>query len=225
MSNVFQHTPVSYFQIPEALIESGKWASLTENGRNLYILLLYYAQKHSLTTIALTAKDAAQVGMGKNAIRDALRSLEAERLVKGSRGSRGYTFELLDPITGNALERINNLSQVDPEIVRTYALDKLGDREYTEHASGLSVNCPFHTEKKARDKNLSFTFDGGGAYNCRSCGAKGGIIDFEIEMAAKEGEIISKTVAHRRVRAEHVSNSIKLAKRKARELAEARVIL
>lgn len=225
MSNVFQFTTATYFQIPESVIESGKWGRLTPSAKDLYTLLLYYAQKNSITTIMLTAKDTLLVGMGRNSLNDAVESLRAEKLIVADRGSRGYTFELRDPVTGEELQRIDDITRVSPEIVGMYWLDHLGNRSLTEHADGLAVNCIFHDEKKDRDRNLSVTFSGGGAYHCHRCGEHGGILDFEIAMAAKDGEKISRNQAYSRVRAAHLRNGRKLAKRRAQELAEARAIL
>lgn len=225
MSNIFQFTTATYFQIPESVIESGKWARLTPSAKDLYTLLLYYAQKHTVTTIMLTAKDMTLVGMGRNSLTGAVASLEAAQLVIAERGSRGYTFELRDPVTGEALEKIEDIAKVSPEIVEQYWLDHLGDRSHTEYADGLAVNCIFHDEKKDRDRNLSITFSNGGAYHCHRCGGKGGILDFEIALAAKDGEKISRNQAYSRVRAAHLRNGRKLARRRAQELAEARAIL
>lgn len=226
MSNVFQFTTATYFQIPESVIESGKWARLTPSAKDLYTLLLYYAQKNTVTTIMLTAKDMLLVGMGRNSLSDAIDSLQDdEKLIIAERGSRGYTFELRDPVTGEELERIEDITKVSPEIVAMYWLDHLGNRSHAEFAGGLSVRCIFHEEKKDRDRNLSVTFSDGGAFHCHRCGEKGGILDFEIAVAAKDEEKINRNQAYSRVRTAHLRNGRKLAKRRARELAEAQAMM
>ena len=225
MSNVFQFTTATYFQIPESVIESGKWARLTPSAKDLYTLLLYYAQRNTATIMMLTAKDMLLAGIGKNALSKAVDSLHTEKLVLAERGSRGYTFELRDPVTGLELEKIEDIKKVSPEIVAMYWQDHLGNRNHTEYVGGLTVNCIFHAEKKDRDKNLSITFHDGGAFNCHNCGQHGGILDFEVAMAARDGEKINKNQAYSRVRAAHLRNGRKLAKQRARELAEAQAIM
>lgn len=233
MSNIFQFTPVTYFQVPETVIESGKWAKLKPSARDLYTLLLYLAQKTSRATIALTAGDALRDGISLRAMTDARECLESAKLIRAERGSHGHTYELLDPVTGEPLEKIEDLAAVKPEIVEEYFRERLASRNHTETANGMQVSCPFHVEKKDRDKSLHVSFTGGGVFKCHgqahghACEASdgGGILEFEMLMAAKDGDKITKDRAYSRVRAAHLTNMRTLAKRKAKELAEARAIL
>jgi hypothetical protein len=225
MSNVFQYTPLTYFQIPEAVIDSGKWASLKLSAKDLYTLLLYTAQKTSSEFVSLTAADAVRVGLSVNAVKNGRDALVAAGLISAERTGDGYSYELLDPSTGVSLKRIADLSKIDPEIVGQYFMEHLGDREHRETVDGLQCNCVFHEEKKGRDKSLSITFADGGAFHCHGCGIEGGIIDFETAVSEKTGEKINRDRAFSRVRTAHLSNMRRQAKRRAKEHAAARAML
>jgi hypothetical protein len=188
------------------------------------VLLLYIAQKTSSAFIGLTAADAVKAGLSINAVKTGRDDLVAAGLISAERTSDGYSYEILDPATGERLERIEDLTKVSPDIVGLYFIEHLGDREHIQIIDGLRCNCPFH-EEKVRDRHLSVTFTDGGAFHCHTCKAEGGIIDFEIAMAARDGETITRNRAYARVRAAHLGNMRKLAKRRAKELAALRAML
>ncbi len=225
MSNIFQFTSNTYFQIPEAAIESGKWAMLKSSAKDLYTLLLYMAQKNSSVFVTLTATDAAKVGLSVNAVKDGRDDLHVAQLISPDRTSEGYSYELLDPVTGESLERIEDLTKVSAEIVGLYFMEYLASHNHVETVDGLKCACVFHTESKDRGKNLSVIFTDGGAFHCHGCDAKGGILDFETMMAAKDGETINRDRAYSRVRATHLRNMRKQGKQQARDAAAARAML
>jgi hypothetical protein len=225
MSNIFQFTPQTYFQIPEAAIESGKWASLKSSAKDLYTLLLYVAQKNSNTLVMLTAVDAAKVGLSVNAVKAGRDGLLRAKLISAERTSDGYSYEILDPVIGASLERVENLTTVAAEVVGLYFLEYLANRNHVETVDGLKSACPFHDEKKDRDKNLSVTFSDGGAFHCHHCETQGGILDFETLMAAKDGEKINRDRAYSRVRAIHLRNMRKQRRQQARDAAAVRAML
>lgn len=225
MSNIFRFTPHTYFQIPEAAIESGKWAKLKSSAKDLYTLLLFMAQKNSSAFVTLTAIDAIKVGLSVNAVRDGRLDLLAARLIAAERTSEGYVYEILDPVSGESLERIEDLTKVDAEIVGLYFMEYLAGRNHVETADGLKCACVFHQEKKDRDKNMSVTFSDGGLFRCHSCNTQGGILDFETLMAAKDGESINRDRAYSRVRTLHLRNGRRLGKQRAKDDAAARAML
>ena len=225
MSNIFQFTASTYFQIPEAAIESGKWAQLKASAKDLYTLLLYTAQRNSSAFVTLTAMDAAKVGLSVNAVKDGRDSLIAARLISAERTSEGYVCEILDPVSGESLERIDDLAKVSADIVGLYFMDYLASRNHMDTVDGLQCACVFHEERKERDKNLSVTFSDGGAFHCHVCAAQGGILDFETRMAAKDGEQINRDRAYSRVRTTHLRNGRKLGKQRAKEAASIRAML
>lgn len=224
MSNIFQFTPHTYFQVPEAVIESGNWASLKSSAKDLYTLLLYMAQKHSNPLVMLTAVDAAKVGLSVNAVKDGRDNLVRAKLISAERTNDGYSYELLDPISGTSLERIVDLTKVSPDIVGLYFTEYLSSRNHVETVDGLKCACAFHEEKKDRNKNLSVTFTDGGAFHCHECNVGGGVIDFEIMMAAKDGEQINRDRAYSRVRAIHVRNIRRQLRQQAKDAAAARAM-
>ena len=71
MSSIFRYTPVTYFQIPKSLIETGVWAMLKPSAKDLYTLLLYLADRNSNHILSVTAADAAKVGLSVNAVKEA----------------------------------------------------------------------------------------------------------------------------------------------------------
>lgn len=225
MSNVFEFTSVTYFQVPEHVIDSGRWARLTHKAKDLYVLILRHAQRYSTTTLRLTSKDMARVGISRNSVNAAIESLDAEKLIHAKLGSHGYTFTLLDPATGTDLEAIKDLRAVKPEVVAMYFQDHIGgDYFITPNGRNITAACIFHQEKK-RERSLNIDTDGGGAFKCHRCEAQGGILAFERAVAASKGEKITETQAYARVRAAHTRNARKLSKQREKQFAEALTIL
>ena len=183
------------------------------------------AQNNSNALVMLTAMDEAKVGLSVNAVNDGRDNLVRAKLIAAERTSEGYSYEILDPVIGASLERIEDLTKVTPEVVGTYFIEYLAHRNHVETVDGLSCACPFHDEKKDRDKNLSVTFSDGGAFYCHGCEMKGGILDFEIAMSAKDGEKLNRDRAYSRVRAIHLRNMRKQRRQQARDAAAARAIL
>lgn len=235
MSNIFRHTAHTYFQIPEAVIESGVYAKLSPSAQALYTLLLYLAQKRSSTVIKLTASDAAKVGLSPRSVQSARKELIECKLIAATQERLGYTYELLDPVSGQSLEIIVDLARVDPEVVGEYFAEMLAAYDPQETGQGLQAFCPFHIRTSERIRTLHVTFDQGGAFKCNrdwqlskedkdinpSC-KSGGIVDFAIAMAEKSGETLSKNQAYGRVIHTELAIMRKQKRQEAEELAERR---
>ena len=228
MSNVFRFTPLTYFQVPDVLIEAGIYGSLIPSARDLYALLLYKAQRTSRTVVNVTATDAAKVGLSPRSVQAARACLIDHRLIAATRNSAGYLYELLNPASGETLERIEEITQVDPELIAEYFLERLAayDAEESHLAHSFKSRCPFHSTLKERDKPLHIVCTDGGMFKCHGRGcdqsAGGGIVDFEIALAKKNGETLDKDRAYGRVRDALLSAGRKRSRREAEELAERR---
>jgi hypothetical protein len=227
MANIFRYTPVTYFQTPESLIETGVWAQLVPSAKDLYMLLLYRAQKTSKQVVNLTATDAKAVGISVNVVKGARENLVRHNLITATKKRDGYSYEILNPVTGQPLHRIEDLSKVPAEIVGQYFLDLLSEYDPKEVHEGTSIHshCPFHESMKNREHPLHVTFDGGGAYNCHQCGARGGIVDFTIAMAEKHGEVLDQNRGYSRVRESLVTAARRYEKREAERIARARAMM
>jgi hypothetical protein len=231
MTNVFRWSPLTYFQMPEAIIESGVFAQLSPSAQSLYTLLLYLAQKTSSTVIKLTASDAAKVGLSPRSVKPAREDLVKHELIAATGNHHGFTYEVLDPITGQTLELLEDLINVDAEVIGEYFVEHLTDYDPQELNMGMSVGlrawCPFHERSSERPHPLHVTFANGGLFKCNeeSCEVKGGIIDFTMAMAKKNGETLSKNQAWGRVRSSLLSIRRRQSRRKAQELAEARAMM
>lgn len=238
MSNIFRHTALAYYQLPEAAMESGVLAELSLSALRLYLYLLYRAQKTSNTMVKLTASDAMKVGLSLRSVQSAREELIECKLIAATQGRRGYTYELLDPVSGRTLEIIEDLSKVAPEVVGEYFMEHLAGHDPQETGQGLHAWCPFHPKTSERAHPLHVTFDRGGAFKCNrdwhlpkedkdinpSC-KRGGIVDFEIAMAEKSGLTLSKNQAYGRVIATELSIMRKRKRQEAEELAARRAMI
>jgi hypothetical protein len=225
VSNVFRYTPTTYFQTPEVVIESGVWARLIPSARSLYTLILYLAQRNSRPVVSVTASDAAKVGLSVNSVKAARECLVRHKLIAATRTSDGYSYEILDASTGNGLEPIEDLSKVDEVVVREYFLHKLSGYDPDELHHGLRLRCPFHPSTKQRQKPFHVTFLDGGGFKCHDCDHKGGIIDFEIAMASKGGEHLSRNKAFGQVRQALLSAGRRYEKCREEEMKQARAMV
>jgi hypothetical protein len=225
MSNIFRFTSVTYFQTPESLIETGVWAKLTPSAKDLYMLLLYRAQKTSSETLTLTAADAGRVGLHPNSVKAARENLIEHKLITATRARDGYTLELLNP-TGGSLQRIEDVTKVDPEIVEEYFLERLAAYDVQEHHyQALEAHCPFHESMKGRKHPLHITCIDGGAFKCHQCDVSGGIVDFEIAMSARDGSELDRNRAYSKVRDAFVTAARKRERRKAEDMVRALAML
>ncbi|MFZ0633874.1 MAG: hypothetical protein WAM56_21470 [Acidobacteriaceae bacterium] len=238
MSNVFRYTALSYYQMPEAVMESGVLAELSLSALRLYLYLLYRAQKTSSSIVKLTAGDAMKAGLSLRSVLPAREELIGCKLIAATQGRRGFTYELLDPVSGQSLEAIEDLSKVDPEVVGEYFMDHLAGYDPQEKGQGLQAYCPFHMRTSERVHTLHVTFDRGGAFKCNrdwhlskegkdinpSC-KSGGIIDFEMAMAERNGSPLSKNQAWGQVRSSLLSIMRRKKRQEAEELAERRAML
>lgn len=235
MSNIFRHTAHSYFQVPDAVIESGVFAELCPSAQSLYVLLLHLSQKKSRTLIKLTASDAAKVGLSPRSVQAAREDLVKHKLIAATQERLGYTYEILDPVSGQSLEIIEDLARVDPEVVGEYFAEMLAAYDPQQIGDGLHAFCPFHVRSSEKAHPLHVTFERGGAFKCfrdnklekdgvASC-KSGGIVDFAIMMAEKGGETLSKNQAYGRVIRTELAIMRKQKRQEAEELAERRAMM
>jgi hypothetical protein len=225
MSNIFQFTPLTYHQTPDALIETGLYGVLTPSARALYALLCFKAQRLSSATARVTATDAALVGVAVNMVKSAREDLVEHKLVRATRGREGYLYELLDPLSGEALEQIQDLHAVDPEIVEEYFVDQLASFDAIESSyHHITSHCPF-CEHKMRLMPFHVSCANGGGFTCHKCGVNGGVIDFEQLLAEKSGEELDRNRAYARARAGLLSAGRRVTKRRTAELAMARAMM
>ena len=120
------------------------------------------------------------------------------RLIIATRKHDGYAYEVLNP-TGGHLEPIDDISKVDPEIVEEHFLEHLSAYDPQEFHRAIHCHCPWHESMKDRDHPLHVSFIDGGAFTCHRCNVSGGIVDFEIAMAEKNGETLDRNRAYGRV--------------------------
>jgi hypothetical protein len=225
VSNVFRFSSVSYFQVPESLIQTGTWALLKESAKDLYLLLLHEAQRTSSIIVRLKAADAAKVGLVPNSVKAGRDDLIANGLIAATKGNGGFLYELLNPATQQSLAYIEDLTKVDPEVVGDYFAEALAAYDPQELHQSLQAHCPFHDSLKGRQHPLHVTFTNGGAFTCHDCNTAGGIVDFEIALAARNGESLDRNRGYGRVREALLSVARKRERRRVEDLALARSIL
>src|ERR1700694_1189892 len=90
-----------FFRIPAEFVESGSLRDLTPSAVNLYVLLCYFAQKHSAVRLEFSnAQLQDQVGLDTKTIQSARRQLCERRVIGTVKGALGvYTYVLLNPST------------------------------------------------------------------------------------------------------------------------------
>jgi hypothetical protein len=98
--NVF--TQCRFFPVPRELAESGLLSRLPPSALRLYLLLLYFAQKHSAVQIETAWVEIGDyTGLDSKSVKIARESLVRANLVTCGRGQHGIiTYQLLNPETG-----------------------------------------------------------------------------------------------------------------------------
>jgi hypothetical protein len=220
-ANIFQYTPVEYFQLPSAPFENGTWKLLPPSARDLFTLICFQAHQLGSKNVSLTADQCeTEAGLSVNAVRKARNALVSLQLIRATRNRGGYLYELLDPVTGEELVQIQDLRKVEAELVGLYFSGELASWSAIETHQGIKARCPFHDSNKQRETSLHVTFEEGGAFMCHTCDAKGNIIQFEQRMSAEAGRILNANAAYSAVRRKHIANSRTLARTRAKLLAQ-----
>jgi len=240
MANIFNNTGVYYFQVPQHPIESGLWWRLKAVSQDLYMLLLFRAQKYSNGTVALTSGDIEDVtGMTDKSVITARTELKKKGLIEAvSMGKSGYEYTILNPINSESLEKVSDFNTLSRELLEAYFRHHVADYEPTVSLNAqskhqLTFTCPFHpSDRRKKDQLLSVLLDAGGPWQCggyAGCKRSGKLVDFEMDMAEKYGETITKTEAHGRVQkiVNRAANVLAKAKAdaEAEELEEERLIV
>jgi len=181
----------------------------------LYVHLLIAAARYGAPVFRLHTMDIlAQTGLSRPTFLKARAALQGEyRLIHATETKKQgmWLFELLN-VNGDSIPtpdlHVNFATLPAADVVAFYA-DRLGVSEAPDTtADGFPVfDCPFHvaaTPKKQR--TLRVTTDGEehhGRFICngKKCRRKGGLIDFEMGLAAEQKQPINRREASQRVRA------------------------
>ena len=202
MSNIFNGTGMTYFQVPNNFI--GLLKTLPGNSTNIYMLVLYTAQKDSTPTVTLTSRQIEEVGVSQRRMKDALDRLADSGLVKITRtkgNGAAITFELMDIETALPIptrkEKELSIDTLTRHQLLTYALNRLAEFSPYEDDNGVRAACPFHLARKNTD-DLSFNTRTG-QWRCfhKECSYHEGghLIEIEVALSSKKGKTMTPTQA------------------------------
>ena len=205
MANFFKNTAITYFQVPQTIMQS-TWPQLKPSTQSLLVLLYYLTQRYTRETHQLTDQQIAeQTGMSTNSVSSARGQLIDLELisVRFERG-KGYEYRILDPTNGKPIEKIGDFDKLSSERLEEYFRDRLADYDIgykDEKELDLRALCPFHYTTKTRAHDLHISLAKGGPWRCVNgkCGAKGKLVQLERLLADKDGQEISPSEANRRI--------------------------
>ena len=206
MSNVFRFTEFTYSQVPDFFVDEMLPKLTRFVTVKLYLLVLRHAQRFSKTTVKInTSEVLLALGITIHSLTAARAELRSHNLVRSvevnNQGLWAYT--LLNPHTGNPLpdpRATVDFDTLSEGQVKAYFLDHLKEYNAAEIGDGLRANCPFHHSTKTRDRSLTISIIDHGLWHCFKCDKSGKLVDFEIAMAAKDRELLTRKEAHHRVR-------------------------
>lgn len=206
MSNMAHLNGLTYFSIPELLINSGTFVNMSGAETKLYCLIWYLSQRKSKVSLFISSNEATeQAGISARNLLIARAGLEDKGLVTFLRQSGGYTYTLLHPGTTKPLMNSTkgeyeplDFTKLDASQLRKYYGHHL-TRDIEETAKGLRSVCPFHDDSSP---SLEITIEGtkGSVWHCHGCKKGGKLIDFETAIAVSKGSAIDATEAHSRIR-------------------------
>jgi 5S rRNA maturation endonuclease (ribonuclease M5) len=164
---------------------------------------MFKVQRHSKVSLLVTLDEFQKWGgLDDRSLRTARKELEQKRLITSERRPNGYSYSILSPSTGKPW--ITSTKAVGTSLdFRTLTEDQTAS--YYQHrlknlavqdTNGLKAACPFHGQS---GNTLSITLAKGSAWKCFSCGLKGTLIDFEVELGVVNGEDVSRSEARERV--------------------------
>jgi len=192
-----------YHQIPDDMMCLGIKKNLKPSSRMAYDCILYKVQRYSKVSLMVTLEEFRNWGgLDERSVRTARTELVQKRLVTAERRPHGYIYSILSPSTGlpwtNSITDAGKsldfakLTVEQTEAYYRHRLNSIGEQD----GNGIRCKCPFHV---GDGSTLSITLKKGSAWKCFSCGRKGGIIDFEVELGLLADEDVSRSEAHQRV--------------------------
>jgi 5S rRNA maturation endonuclease (ribonuclease M5) len=204
MSGVWHKNDLTYFPLPKCVFEVGRCGRIKGSAFMLYGYACFLSQERSKATVFIRASELKDVlGMAKGTALAARAVLEEDGLMNFSRVSNGYMCHLLNPETGKPLRDsvkgdyapldFDALDQSQLKCYYKYHLKGL----IKDTENGIMGICPFHDDSTP---SLDINFKNGSVWYCHSCNLGGKLIEFETRVAKTEGDTISRTEAHKRIR-------------------------
>jgi 5S rRNA maturation endonuclease (ribonuclease M5) len=204
MSGVWHKNDLLYFPLPKRIFAPGRCKKIKGSAFMLYGYVCFLSQERSKATVFIRAAELKDMlGMAKGTVLAARAVLEEDGLMSFTRVGNGHRYRLLNPETGQPL-----LDSVKGEFAPLDfdALDRSQLKCYYKHhlkgsiketENGIMGCCPFHEDSTP---SLDINFNRGGMWCCHSCDVGGKLIQFETGIAKVNGEIISVSEAHKRIR-------------------------
>jgi Zn-finger protein len=191
-------------------IDTERMARLKGNPLSLYLLILAVAQRTSSPTVKITSEQMRQIGISKNYVTPAAKTLADEGLVsmvqrKGK--DWGFEFELLDVGTGlpvpSLYGRKIDITTVTQKQIHDYFLTRLLTYYDHEDDNGFMARCPFHPSENKKP-TLSIKTTGTGVWKCHEATCDhhegGSLIDFEVAYTHRNGgRLLNATTAWERI--------------------------
>jgi hypothetical protein len=202
MSNIFQHTGDTYFQIPKQIVKDGLLKTLSEPAKDLLWYLLYEAQERTSNVLLLaTSKVSDRTGISRfKPFRDARRQLAFHGLVSSEEVKSGlWRYEIATKVSTRGLD----LDALTRDELEPFFESHLGNDTWSGD-NGLRFPCPFHINKK-REHPLCVKLKreddapGIGVWHCFQCERAGKLIELEYLMAKYNRNTIDLQGAHKRV--------------------------
>jgi hypothetical protein len=214
MSNIFKGTAIPYFQLPKSLIPVLR--DLRLSAMRIYIALCFQAQQRTRSDIPFTnAQLVADAGISPNSLSAGRSELVERGLVQVEPISGGYTYVLCDPATKQPIPKRKATTTPAPaRLVRSatrpsstrwtgnffQALTPDERRRYFEMhlpsgrkttTGGFMARCPVHPDTHASLKVETAT----GRWYCHGCKQGGGMVDFEMKIAACDSKTAVARIA------------------------------
>ena len=214
MSNIIHAAGLEYFQLPKALIPILRDLHLP--AMRMYIVLCFQAQQRTRPDLPISnAQFVADAGIAPNSVSAGRKELVERGLVQVEPISGGFTYLLCDPATKQPFPKRKPAAPPTSETpktvrsaTRTHSTRWTGNffqglnpdekRRYFElqfpsgrktTTGGFMALCPFHPDTEASLKVETET----SIWYCHGCKQGGGMVDFEMKIAACD----SKTAAAR----------------------------
>ena len=152
MSNPFQHTTETYYQVPKRLMIDG---TLRPSSMSLYLMVLRQAQEKSSPVVLFkTSSVLDAIGVTPKHLRIAKAQLREYNLVGSTEVRRGlWTFELLTSHGVGLDNSVLDLDKFSRVQVESYFLPHLKDYDFIFTTDGnLTARCPFHSSHKLRER-------------------------------------------------------------------------
>jgi hypothetical protein len=183
-------------------------------------------QRFPKTVFTLAADDCKHAtGLSPNSMTVARKQLSGEKLIHSTPVTSGFTYEILDPVTGKSIEQMVNFNDLRSDQLEAYFLHHLSGHNPVLHEDGQAIfNCPFHYSAKTRRRDLSVKLSDGGPWKCHhaSCERSGKLVAFERAIAEARRKPISTAQAHHRIKSIILQGDMRRAKREQDAIEEAR---